>query len=207
MTGNDPFNLSTSPLLHESHVLYTLEHLAKGPLAIIYRDLYSCNTIGQSLISCCLLALAKIYFGFHNRDTEVLRDGICLYSQGLGMLSDALGHDDCQVTTETIASVLSLSVAEVGDISHPNSLALELTANHSEHSAHGKEFMDGPHPWSRKSLLLMETINDGEMQGSWPCFTSLVSSVNDPGSFFHTESIYNGRIIVESKSKGLQPRQ
>lgn len=126
-TSNAPFDLSTSPLQHESHVLYTTEHLAKGPLAMIYRDLYSCNaTTGQSLISCCLLALAKIYFGFHNKDSEVSRDGMRLYSQGLGMLSDALDHDKCQVTTEIIASVLSLSVAEVGDVPVPQGLARKI---------------------------------------------------------------------------------
>ncbi len=45
--------------------------------------------------------------------TRLLKDGLRLYGQGLGMLQDALDRVDHPVTTETIVSVVSLSLGEV----------------------------------------------------------------------------------------------
>ena len=118
---------SPSPFRDEMCVSYTVENLCKGPLSMMYRNVFPCNTSGphphQSMMSLCLLAFAKVYYGLKHRESRVLRDGMRLYGRGLSMLSDVLGKDNFSVTTEIIVSVLSLCMVEVctlaSQIGHP----------------------------------------------------------------------------------------
>ena len=61
----------------------------------------------------CLLAQATAFYGIHNRENRILRDGMRQYGRGLSMLRNTLGEDHCTVTTEIIVSAFALSVVEV----------------------------------------------------------------------------------------------
>ena len=110
---------SAGPLasMDEICVLYTIENLAKSPLTMNYHDVLSCDSLGKctnhTIMCQCLLALAHIYYGLRNNDSPVTRKGMYVYGQGLAMLNEVLGSNDWSVTSETIAAVLALSIAEV----------------------------------------------------------------------------------------------
>ena len=118
LSGDIPRGLSPSPFRDDMYVLYTVENLGKeGALAVMYRSVFPCNTSGlhpqQLMMIQCLLALAKVFYGLKHGASRVLRDGIRLYGQGLSMLNDILGKNNCSVTTEIMFSVFSLCVIEV----------------------------------------------------------------------------------------------
>ena len=117
LSGCGPISPSLSPSQDEMYVVYTVENLCKGPSAILYRNIFPYKPSDlhphQSMMSQCLMALARVFYGLQNRESRVLRDGMRLYGRGLSMLSDVLGRDNCSVTTEIIVSVFSLCVAEV----------------------------------------------------------------------------------------------
>ena len=103
--------------MDEKCVLYTIENLANSPLTMNYHDVLSYDSLGKctnhTIMCQCLLALARIYYGLRNNDSPVTRKGMCVYGQGLTMLNKVLGSNDWSVTSETIAAVLALSIAEV----------------------------------------------------------------------------------------------
>ena len=100
----------------EMYVMYTMEHLCEGPLTVTYRNVLSHKSShgNQSpVMKHCLLVLATIFYGIHNRQSTIVKHGMRLYGQALGMLSDVLGKDERRISTEVIVSVLSLSISEV----------------------------------------------------------------------------------------------
>ena len=115
-----PMSLGMSPFRDEVCISYTIKHLCKGPLAMMYCNVLPCNLIGlhpqQSTMNHCLLAMAKVFYAVKNHESRLLQDGIRLYGRGLNMLSDALGKANCSVTTEMIVSVFTLCVGEVRTI-------------------------------------------------------------------------------------------
>ena len=101
----------------EVYVSFTVKNLCRGPLALVYCDVLLCKSSGMHphhlMMNACLLAMAKVFYGFQNRETKVMQDGLRLYGRGLSMLGDFLSKADCSVTTEMIISVFSLCVGEV----------------------------------------------------------------------------------------------
>ena len=114
-----PLSPCISPSRDEAYVVYIVQYLCKGkgPFAVIYRNLLSCNSSDlnphQSMMHQCLLALAGIYYGVHNHANKVLRDAMRLYGRALSMVNNALSKTNCNVTTEIIVSVFSLCMGEV----------------------------------------------------------------------------------------------
>ena len=101
----------------EVYVWYTVKNLCRGPLALVYGDIVPSNSAGlhphRLMMNECLMAMAKVFYGFHKRETIVLQDGVRLYGRGMGMLRGFLSEVDCSVTTEMIISVFSLCIGEV----------------------------------------------------------------------------------------------
>ena len=104
-------------------VLYTVDNLCKGRngrLALDFLNViaHTSTTLHSQrlLMSHCLLALAKVFYGLKTREKTVLRDGARLYGQGLKKLRDFLDgfdSDHSSITMEIIVSVLALSMTEV----------------------------------------------------------------------------------------------
>ena len=102
---------------NEIFVMYTVENLFKGRLPVAYVNDFSRNTFHlhphQFLMSQCLLALAKVFFGLKNHESRILQGGLTLYGHGLTTLSAFFDGDGKGITIEVIFSVLSLAMTEV----------------------------------------------------------------------------------------------
>ena len=113
----------------EMHVLFTVQNLCKGPSAVMYREVFSYHPSGphphRPMMNLCLLAKAKCFYGLQNCERRVLQDGMRQYGRGLSMLRNALGKDNCNVTTEVIVSAFALSVVEVFILPFTNWLGVE----------------------------------------------------------------------------------
>ena len=112
-----PTSPCTAPFRDEMYVLYTVKHLCKGPLAMIYSNVLLCNPSGQhpyqSMMNHCLLAMAKVFYGLQNRESRVLRDGMCLYGQGLRILREVLSKISHNITMEMVISSFALYIGKV----------------------------------------------------------------------------------------------
>ena len=109
-------SMSLLPHRNEIFVSYTITHLFRGPLALLYQDAFDRSTIDpscQSLMVQCLLTMSTVFFGIHNRENRILRIGTSMYCQNLSMLNHVLGEEGCEITSETIVAVLALSIVEV----------------------------------------------------------------------------------------------
>lgn len=109
---------SNSTFWDDVAVSYTIKNLCAQPLGLVYGHflpLNSCSSYPpQMMVSRCLLAMAKIYYGLRTRETRSLRTGIHLYGQGLRMINGVLNNRHGTIATETIVSVVSLCISEVG---------------------------------------------------------------------------------------------
>ena len=98
-------------------MLHTIKKLCKGPLGAIYCNFLPFTLVSvqpqQTMMSHCLLALAKVFCGLRMHESRVLQDGMHLYGQGMRMLKERLDKAECRVTTEMTVSVVSLCVSEV----------------------------------------------------------------------------------------------
>ncbi len=108
---------SHSSMWDEVFVLNMINKTCQGPVGLVYRQFLpldlSSSHCQHTMVSHCLLATAKIFYGLKTREARVLRSGIDLYGQGLRMISNALNKSPGFVSTETIVSVVSLCIGEV----------------------------------------------------------------------------------------------
>lgn len=168
--GYLPLSRTPSTSQNELIVLYTVDNLCKdrdGRLAMAYLDVLPCISSvlhpHRPLMSECLLALAKVFYGLKNRERGILGDGIALYGRGLRGLHTSFSKGSGGVSIETVIAVLSLAVTEVRSRPSYSSTSISChvvsNRNHTELPPHQQVLLDHPHPGSRTRFRPTRTVN------------------------------------------------
>ena len=128
--------VSLLPSRDELCIMYFVKYLCKGPLAIVYQNTLSSSVSvihsRQSMMHTCMLSLARIFYGIQMHSDDSMRNGLRLYGEALNLLRGVLTRNDCEITTEIIIAVFSLSMAEV----KPFDLVIDSVTDRSSRRAY-----------------------------------------------------------------------